>query len=367
MSDLHPRALPRPNPFASDPTTSDSMIEKAYNTCLELEAKHEQVVKAFDVRLPTLICARFLGYMLLEAPTQGGRAELAWEIDRCASENCTELQELAQLYSDHLLRVFPRTMGPTRNSTPTTAQSHPSESAPPLDFHRDRVAKSSRSSSPPTTHADAKEQALIRDNHRCVVCRKVDITSKKKGLTTNQPNEFLTKTHLAHIFDRSTDLNEDLHDNSKSTYAASAHAILFRFGQISSLEELNGPGIHRLQNAMTIDAVMHELFADLTIWFERNGDDPPHHYRLAASDEGVIAGFSRNIVFTTPDEERLPLPDPRYLALHAACARVAHLSGAGEYIDEVLRDLETTGVLAPHGSSDVLYHALVRRTDIDAF
>lgn len=81
----------------------------------------------------------------------------------------------------------------------------------------------------------------------------------------------------------------------------------------------------------------------------------------------MIAAFSRDIVFTTPDEEHLPVPDPRYLALHVACAHVAHLSGASEYIDEVLRDLETTGVLAPHGNSDVLYHALVRRTDIEAF
>ena len=47
----------------------------------------------------------------------------------------------------------------------------------------------------------------------------------------------------------------------------------------------------------------------------------------------------------------LPLPDPRYLALHAACARVAHLSGAGEYIDAFDRDIDTTPILAKDGSS----------------
>jgi hypothetical protein len=47
----------------------------------------------------------------------------------------------------------------------------------------------------------------------------------------------------------------------------------------------------------------------------------------------------------------LPLPNPRYLALHAACARVAHLSGAGKYIDAFYRDVETTLVLAKDGSS----------------
>ncbi|KAF9064412.1 hypothetical protein BDP27DRAFT_1471999, partial [Rhodocollybia butyracea] len=32
-------------------------------------------------------------------------------------------------------------------------------------------------------------------------------------------------------------------------------------------------------------------------------------------------------------EPSLSLPDPALLALHATCAKVAHLSGAGEYID----------------------------------
>lgn len=71
------------------------------------------------------------------------------------------------------------------------------------------------------------------------------------------------------------------------------------------------------------------------------------------------------VTFSTPDPERLPLPDPRYLALHAACARVAHMSGAAEYIDRIFREMEETGVLANDGGSDALYHALVRCADIE--
>ena len=36
----------------------------------------------------------------------------------------------------------------------------------------------------------------------------------------------------------------------------------------------------------------------------------------------------------------LPLPNPIYLSIHATCCRVAHLSGAGEYIEKILEDLE---------------------------
>jgi len=62
------------------------------------------------------------------------------------------------------------------------------------------------------------------------------------------------------------------------------------------------------------------------------------------------------ITLTTPDPLTLPLPDPRYLALHAACARVVHLSGAMAYINKVLSDLEEIGVLSSDRSSDVLLH-----------
>lgn len=43
------------------------------------------------------------------------------------------------------------------------------------------------------------------------------------------------------------------------------------------------------------------------------------------------------------------------LAIHAACVKVAHLSGAAEHIENVLRRLEDTRVLAEDGgSSEVL-------------
>jgi hypothetical protein len=46
--------------------------------------------------------------------------------------------------------------------------------------------------------------------------------------------------------------------------------------------------------------------------------------------------------------------------LHAAACRVAHLSGAGEYLEMVFRKMEETRVLASDGSSvDVLSYALL--------
>lgn len=52
-------------------------------------------------------------------------------------------------------------------------------------------------------------------------------------------------------------------------------------------------------------------------------------------------------------------PNPKLLALHAACARVAHMSGAAEAFDELERDVEDTRVLASDGSSARLLDHLI--------
>jgi hypothetical protein len=72
------------------------------------------------------------------------------------------------------------------------------------------------------------------------------------------------------------------------------------------------------------------------------------------------------VEFKTPDPKRLPLPDPRLLHLHATCAEVAHLSGAAEYIEDILDNMDggAMGVLAEDGSSYALEMAFARRGDI---
>jgi hypothetical protein len=53
----------------------------------------------------------------------------------------------------------------------------------------------------------------------------------------------------------------------------------------------------------------------------------------------------------TSDPKEMPVPNPSYLRLHAACAKIAHMSGMGELMDHWENELEETGVLASDGSS----------------
>lgn len=71
----------------------------------------------------------------------------------------------------------------------------------------------------------------------------------------------------------------------------------------------------------------------------------------------MIADLPQVVTFTSTDPHCLPVPDPRYLALHAACACVAHLSGAGEYLSSIDSDLEAMQVLESDGSAAGLLKA----------
>lgn len=88
-----------------------------------------------------------------------------------------------------------------------------------------------------------------------------------------------------------------------------------------------------------------------------------NQYRLEGAgyeaESGILDNLNpaRVVTFTTPDPDRLPVPSREYLALHAACAKVAHLSGADEYADSMLREMED--ILSSDGSSAaILEHAI---------
>jgi hypothetical protein len=83
-------------------------------------------------------------------------------------------------------------------------------------------------------------------------------------------------------------------------------------------------------------------------------------YKLCAPHPFYInSQLKRIVTFTTPDPVKLPVPSGAYSELHAACRRVTNLSGAGEYIDTILREMEDIQVLSQDGTSaEALQYAL---------
>jgi len=129
---------------------------------------------------------------------------------------------------------------------------------------------------------------------------------------------------------------------------------------------------------MTLDPSVHSLFDQLKFWFTATVrstnlgsfdcanvlyggtyQNEVNKYKLEAISPFHLLGYPQHVIFTTPHEDKLPVPSPTYLAIHAACAKVAHLSGARECVDKLYRDMEECQTLAPDGSSaSMLEHAI---------
>jgi len=90
------RPLPRPNPF-----NATEQSHTAYQICLHLEDRQAFVRQSEETKLPVLVCARFLGHMLVEATTETGRRNIAAEI--ISSVDDDQLQKLAETYKNYFM------------------------------------------------------------------------------------------------------------------------------------------------------------------------------------------------------------------------------------------------------------------------
>jgi hypothetical protein len=86
--------------------------------------------------------------------------------------------------------------------------------------------------------------------------------------------------------------------------------------------------------------------------------DEVYIHRNFSSAKNPVLGAPMVVDFTS-NLETVPPPNPKLLALHAACARVAHMSGATEFFDKIHRDAEEMEVLASDGSSAPLLDILI--------
>ena len=84
--------------------------------------------------------------------------------------------------------------------------------------------------------------------------------------------------------------------------------------------------------------------ADVMISQDDHGNIIANTYRVNAQDpllHQILPNLVREIRFrnsTTPEGKNIPAPSPKFLAIHAACAQIAHMSGAAKVLDELYRD-----------------------------
>ncbi|KDQ51059.1 hypothetical protein JAAARDRAFT_541675 [Jaapia argillacea MUCL 33604] len=245
-----------------------------------------------------------------------------------------------------------------KDRTPAVPSTHSSRPA----FDLTAQEKHTLLQEAPRDHRAAKKLCLVRDDYRCVITGRYNMATFLSKMNTDGnfvPPAPIGHTELAHII--AVSKNADIKEGGPK--AASAWTVLERFGKVDvEDDQLNGEGIHRLPNTMTMCLDPRAWFDGLQLWLEQIGST--NRYRVCAIWPLILTSLgidpsNPEIQLTTTDPD-LPLPDPRLLRLHAACAKVAHLSGAGRIVDETLRDIEELNVLAHDGgSAHVLTAALL--------
>ncbi|KAF9474037.1 hypothetical protein BDN70DRAFT_936954 [Pholiota conissans] len=335
--------LPQPREITSlldFPTISD-----AYRTVLTLE---NSILTDPDQR--KLIHARILGYLLLYGPSLYARESVAREVASCEGDDV--LLEAGKFYYDYFILAFRKPIGSSSGQTSRSDSWNQS-----LEETDDIMSR--KSVGVPQSHGDAKQNALIRDGFRCVISGNYDrscvFRSSELENKLHASSKSVTSTHCVHIFPELVSMNV-VGDKSFST--PSIWDIMNRFGYPNIYSELNGGNIHRLQNAITMCSDACDKFERLYLWLEAT--DIPNTYALQARDElYFFKDYRRTVSFTTPDEVKYPLPSSDYLAIHASCAKIAYLSGAGHYIDVIEWELEDSATLEEDGSSaEALDHAI---------
>ncbi|KAJ3511318.1 hypothetical protein NLJ89_g4167 [Agrocybe chaxingu] len=323
-------------------------VYSAYNILLRLEGailgelESAQSKQANKTAKQNLMYCRIVGHFFHHVPTDGGLEDLVREVSSTGG-NDVQLLAIGQLYFEHFLR-FVRS---TKSRTP--AQScH--QSRPSFSSLADMIEDAAQS------HQTAKDRALVRDGFRCIISGKYDLRSAVDNVELQQiPNADFALTHCAHIL---VEAGVTVEGSAKANSAASPWSVLSRFGYEKLPEELDGAKNHRLENVVTLEVTVHSCFESNRLWLVPT--NVPNQYRVEGRFPFLLRRYPSVVTFTTADEEKLPLPSRDYLAIHAACAKVAHLSGASEYIDTVLRETEETNALAEDGSSaNALEHAIL--------
>ncbi|KAJ6611586.1 hypothetical protein B0H10DRAFT_1882583 [Mycena sp. CBHHK59/15] len=265
-----------------------------------------------------------------------------------------KISELGIHYQKHLIRVF-RAHG---GSLPKTSQhlSRPSMDVLMADIVQ-QIKEADRSK------PSVKRPALARDGFKCVVSGLIDLPSYEAFPTAFPADVVTCKTQCCHIFSESAQDGDE-----KTDYAAAAMSILKMFD--FDFRSLLGSGANTLHNVVTMDAELHNTWDDLAFWFEEV-DGQPNTYNVVAARTSFWTMVQRprqRVTFTVDPnfaaecvaQEVTPeLPSRGLLAIRAAVSRVAHMSGAAEQYEIIMRDRETSTVMAHDGGSAEFLKALV--------
>ncbi|KZT10290.1 uncharacterized protein LAESUDRAFT_418736 [Laetiporus sulphureus 93-53] len=274
---------------------------------------------------------------IVDAPSLHGRQNNAWAVNDAKPEH---LDDLAEYYYTSIL-VPVRAAG---GKTPAP-RSHPFRN----EFDSTVTAEPEKCLS--------TLKALVRDGSKCVITGKVD-GKHAPGDTTWMD---FARTEAAHIMPFSLNDFEET-DVPMMAKKTAVWAALQTFSGCP-LDGLRGDGINSMENVLTLEAYMHQMFGELILALEPI-EAQPNVYRILTSGYAKKSrGLPDFVTLSDHSNSGKALPNPAYLSLHAAICKVLHASGRAEELDRIFEDLNEgeTFALSHDGSmANLLEIALLR-------
>ncbi|KZW02348.1 hypothetical protein EXIGLDRAFT_759852 [Exidia glandulosa HHB12029] len=336
------------------PDTFDVEEQQAYERCQMVEgmggwgliaAELPGASEILMLDMPPRTAARALGWALVLAPSDSGRKWLAGQILVCG-ESLELFAGLAHLIVFGLVRVFYNPKGPTPTlSVDQSLQESSRENAGHLDALLKKPQKSLK---------ELRKLVSFRDEHTCPLTGDVNSQYAIKYRSVEIGRTIVMgPTQVAHIISQS--IFESVRGTStavdaKFDWAKSAAAIVACYGGFDVERTLGTDGVHSPCNAFTISTLLHELFDILDLWLEPVQDAADtYEIKLAGISPDITPSQAFNKEFppyvkfktgTISRDTIIPPPDPQLIALHAACAGIAHMSGAADYIQDIFREPE---------------------------
>ncbi|KAJ5674365.1 uncharacterized protein N7477_004299 [Penicillium maclennaniae] len=332
----------------------EKTVRKGYRPAALIQATLEHVTS------PDTFMTFFLSYIYEDLCSEEGHTVNIDITHALEPEQINKLHEGLEKFAEYIVENF---LLPLRASSVKTPQPTPTS------------LSSLQSSTPTGTRQRVsvlRQNCLIRDRHRCVVSRKFDRAAARKRFAENaescaDDNGNLLKDEssdqfsylevayiLPHYLTTVASGETDLSDSKKN-----ALRILDMFDP-GIIHLINGPKIDSPMNALTLTLDYHRLFGEFQIYFERTGTR--YQYRIDSIERSP---FLRDPLFpvtrslTLSPHRTVDPPSPRLLDVHRAIALIMKLSGAGEYIERVLRDMEELDV-REDGSTHLGYLAGLR-------
>ncbi|KAK3991281.1 hypothetical protein QBC44DRAFT_380057 [Cladorrhinum sp. PSN332] len=201
----------------------------------------------------------------------------------------------------------------------------------------------------PERVAGLRGDCLIRDRYHCVVSRRFDLEEASKRLKMNgdeakddDGNLLLADPKFSHLVVAHILPQSLTKIGTGSQLHASKKAALDILNMLDSgvIHLIEGNDIDRPQNAITLTRDLHSSFGNFDVFFEPVLDQE-HAYRIQSFLHPIIIPdlpVVRTLHLTK--NRTIEPPSPRLLALHCAIAHILHLSGAGDYINKILNDME---------------------------